>query len=248
MKGSVEFVTGALGSGKTLLVVSELLYNHVKAGGYAFHNIEVFHDEWAKKLLDDGLVFDPSRLVNLTGSAREFDTQIAQGTDDHQVMVVIDEVHLSHNSRDWADTDRAQLDLVTLVRKLNIRLVFITQDMTNVDKQFRKMAVYRWHCVNLAAIRLMGVIPLPLPLCLRIRHFMSNGNTIHTEREVIPLPRWAFKLYNTKALIGEAAARFSNLRKVEGGPLQRAQGALNSSAHRWLEVGIAAGVAFIITI
>jgi len=240
VKGYVEVVTGVQGGGKSLTVI-ERAYDHVKKGGYFATTIEVFPEEWRKELYQDGYIFEPSRLIQLEGGVRDFETQLLQGTDEMQVMVALDEIHLSHHARDWQDTSRAQRDLVTLIRKLNIILEFITQDMSNMDKQFRKMCVRRTHCINLSGQKWLGIIPTP-PVCFRIQHLLSDGHSIHSNKEMYVLPKKYFKLYNTKQLMGEQAQKFGALKRVEGKALERVAGKGPISAP-WLELAAAASVA-----
>ena len=222
MNGSVEFVTGIQGGGKSLLCI-ERAYYHALKGGWVFTNIELHPEAWRERMAHDGVIFDPQRVQMLKGDTREFDKQIGRGTADCPVMGVIDEAHLSHHARDFKDTTRAQLDLVSLARKLDIFLIFCTQDFSNVDKQFRKMAANLWHCRNLRQLKLLGVIPFPIPLMIRVCHPMLTGKIGPGSGEPVFNRKWVHALYNSDALLGASAKSFEALPRLEATALARVQ-------------------------
>ena len=222
MNGAIEIITGTLGGGKTLFAV-ERIYWHIRAGGWVYTNIEVHPEEFAKRLAAEGLEFDPARLVILTGDPREFHKQISRGTKDSVVMLVIDEAGLSFNSRDWAKTDKANLTFNTLVRKLDILLLYVSQEINDVDKQFRKKAGKLWVCRNFRHYHLMGVIPMPIPMMFRVCFDNSTGSSkprkLHSE---ITIRRsWACGLYNTDAILGQDQGEMGKMKTVTATPLRR---------------------------
>jgi hypothetical protein len=224
VNGSIEIVTGTLGGGKSLFAV-ERIYFHLLAGGWVYTNIEMHHAAVAAEMADHGVEFEPDRLVLLTGPLAEFHTLVSRGDENSNVMVVIDEAHLGFNSRDWAKTNRDLLDFNSCVRKLDILLLYITQDITNLDKQFRKLAGIQWMCRNMAKppMKLLGVIPVPIPLLFRIPFNKTVGNDkgVAGSPQIVGSTKWVWKLYNSDALLGESRTKMETMRKVSAKPLKR---------------------------
>lgn len=228
MNGSIEIVTGTLGGGKTLLAV-ERAYYHLRRGGHVFSNIEIHPERIAERLALEGFQFEPDRLVQLsTESLRGFEEQIKRGTKDCPVMVVLDEAHLEWNSRDYAqsrkeDSVKRMLDFNTLARKLDIDLVYVTQSMTDIDKQLRSKAAKLVVCRNMKQLRIMGLIPLPLPFYSRVYFDISVGNPKpqKTDFDIFLLPRWVCSLYNSDALLGKSAKAFEGMEIASSTPLKR---------------------------
>lgn len=220
MNGFIELVTGTLGGGKSAFAV-ERIYEHLKRGGWVFTNVECYPDKIAERLARDGYVFDPERLVMLQGDAREFHRVIRRGTSDSLVMLVIDEAGLELNSRDWAKTDKDQLAFNTMARKLDIWLVYISQDANDVDKQIRKKADTIWVCRNMKKLKIWGFIPFPLPFYFRVRFDNTRGTKPQKMDSELLLRSPAWGLYNSDAMVGLVAQKFSGMRSVEASPLKR---------------------------
>lgn len=222
MNGAIEIITGTLGGGKTLFAV-ERIYNHLLTGGWVYTNIEVYHEKFAARMAEAGFEFIPERLVHLEGDPRDFHRQISRGTSDSCVMLVIDEAGLGFNSRDWAKTDKANLTFNTLARKLDILLLYISQDINDIDKQFRKKAARLWVCRNFRHYQFLGVVPMPFPLMFRVCFDNSTGSSkprkLHSE---IGIKRsWACGLYNTDAILGQDQGELGKLGVVRAEPLKR---------------------------
>ena len=222
MNGSIEITSGTLGGGKTYFEVDRM-YQHVAAGGWAYTNIEIYPQKFAEALARDGLEFDPKRLVFLEGDPDRFHERISRGTADSQVLVVIDEAGLAFNARDWAKTDRALLTFNTLARKLDINLHYISQDIEDIDKQFRRKASKLWICRNLRHYRIGGVVPFPIPIMVRIcmDNTVKTGKAVREFAEPVIRRQWICDLYNSDALHGSHAGAFSGMAAVRGEPLRR---------------------------
>lgn len=61
------------------------------------------------------------------------------GITDQGVMYVLDEVHIKFNARQWMNTGQDVLFYLSQHRKLGDTVVWITQAINNVDKQFRSV-------------------------------------------------------------------------------------------------------------
>lgn len=220
-EGKVEVITGELGGGKTAFAV-ELAFDHLLSGGTVYTNIEMFPEVVAKRMAEQGVVFDPERLIFLTGDTmRDFHSQIARGTEGWVVMVMIDEAHLDNNARDWATQSREFLNFITLCRKLDIYLCFITQDANDLDKQIRRRVTVETNCRNMKQEKLFGVIDFPLPLYVRVRFKVNSGRITRKLDHDWKFRCSAWGMYNSKALLGAHAKKFSEMGVVKTGRLQR---------------------------
>jgi len=248
MNGFIEIVSGTLGGGKTAFA-AERAFDHLCKGGYVYSNVEFYPTAIAARMAELGLEFDPSRLVMLTGSARKFHEQISRGTADSLVMLVIDEAGLELNARDYKQTDDTQMAFNTMARKLDIHLVYISQDMNDVDKQIRRKADTVWICRNMKKLKIWGVLPFPLPFYFRVRMDNTRGKLVKHDSEVVlpPLPSWG--LYNSDAMVGDKAASFANLKQVVATPLRRIPKVkiVNKTKTDWLPVVAALCAAFYVS-
>jgi len=82
------------------------------------------------------------------------------GIEDAGVMYVIDECHNFFNSRAWTETGRDVLFYLSQHRKLGDTVVWITQAVMNVDKQFRSVTQDYTYLRNLTKEK-MGLFRLP---------------------------------------------------------------------------------------
>lgn len=230
MNGYIEIVSGTLGGGKSMATV-EFIYNWLKRGAYAFTNIEMHHEKVCAQMWQDGFIFEPERLKLLDGKTiKGFTSQISRGTNDCPVIVAIDEAHLEWNSRDYQETkkdkgSRDMLNFITMVRKLDIILYFITQSPEDIDKQLRKKAAYLTMCRNFKGFRIWNMIPFPFPIMTRTRWDISVGNPkpVRLEGHFFTRPKWVCEMYNSDALLGEEASKYSAMATAHGSPLARRQ-------------------------
>lgn len=223
MNGSIAAITGAMGGGKTLYGVSMEMIPHVKRGGFVYSNIELHIEEIRLHLAECGLVLDPDRIRVFKGkSLVDLQANIGRGTHDMPVMVIFDEAALDGlNSRDWKDLNREFLNFNVLVRKLDIRMIYIAQKFHMLDKQVRDLCQTLVDCRNLKNFRLFGMIPFPIPLLVRVHHENTWGKLNKTHSDLVFSPKWAFKLYNSDALLGDAASKFASLEIHNATALQR---------------------------
>jgi len=82
------------------------------------------------------------------------------GVSDHGVMYVLDEVHIKFNARAWMLTGQDVIYYLSQHRKLGDTVVWITQAIGNVDKQFRSVTQDYAFIRNLAKER-MSYFSLP---------------------------------------------------------------------------------------
>lgn len=219
-EGSLAFYCGALGSGKTSFAFEEAL-EHLLRGGTVVTNIKFYADVIARWMwLEHGLEFDPSRLIRMEDGADVW-TNAVKGTEELATMLIIDEAHVEHNARAWDKTAEAQILFNTMARKLKVKVVYITQDINNVDKQFRRMAQKIVYCRNLAHFKLFGVIGFPFNLFVRVPYICGPGVQPHKESPEVTLRPLSWGMFDSHSLVGKAETTFSVLKAAETSPLKR---------------------------
>lgn len=238
-EGSLEIYCGNLGSGKTSMACDRAL-EHLVKGGTVVSNIEWYPDKVAKWMHEEhGLRFDPARLIKIE-DGEEVWRKAVIGTEKLPTMLLIDEAHVEHNSRDWNKTHREQIMFNTMVRKLRIHLVYITQDENNMDKQFRRMAQRVTYVRNLSQYQLMGgLFSLPFKVMFRVPYLCGPGvKPTRMQPEVV----WgcqSWGMFNSHSLVGRAAETFSALQTAPDSPLERIpRPARPVRWHLWLPLAV----------
>lgn len=218
-EGSLAFYVGALGSGKTSFGFEEAFARLLK-GGTVVTNIDFYPDKVAEKMAEYGLEFDPARLIRFE-DGEDLWKHAVKGTTDLATMLLVDEAHVEHNARAWDKTAAEQVLFNTMARKLKVDVVYITQDINNVDKQFRRMAQKIVYCRNLAHFKLFGFLRFPFNLFVRVPYICGPGVQPHRENPEITIKPLSWGLFNSHALVGKAERTFSVLQAAETSPLKR---------------------------
>lgn len=111
----LEVYEGTLGGGKSYHAVHRAL-RYLAVGGRVFSNIQLVESECAAYVADNwGLVIQWSeqyRYLNAEDIARLHEV-VKGGTSDCPVLCILDEIHLYHNARDWAQASRGLLQWLT---------------------------------------------------------------------------------------------------------------------------------------
>lgn len=219
-EGSLEFYCGSLGSGKTSFAFERALMHLIK-GGTVVTNIAFYADKIAEWMRDEwGLKFDPARLIK-TEDGQDFWKTAVIGTEKLPTMLLIDEAHVEHNARAWDKSTMQETLFNTMARKLNIHVVYITQDINNVDKQFRRMAQMMWYCRNAKHVRIFGLFNFPFNLFYRIPYLCGPGVPPKPMTPEVCLRPLSWGMFDSKSLVGRAADTFSALAKANDSPLER---------------------------
>ncbi|KGR35538.1 assembly protein [Vibrio campbellii] len=200
---SVYFVTGKLGSGKTLTAVGKIREAFLRGVPVAT-NLDINLKEMLGRdkrntrlyRLPDKPKVDDLKVI---GSAnKSYDT-----TKDG--LIVLDECGTWFNSRTWNDKSRQELiDHLLHIRKLGWDVIFIVQDISIVDKQARlALAEHTVFCRRLdrmkvpfisAAISIvtLGQLKLKMPkLHIGIVKYGDNANSLTVDK----WPLWGTDLY-----------------------------------------------------
>lgn len=220
-EGKLEFYCGSLGSGKTSFAFERGL-EHLLRGGTVVTNIRFHADkvrDWMHR--EHGLEFDPARLVYVEDGAEVWKSAVV-GTEKLETMLIIDEAHVEHNARAWSKTTDEQVMFNTMARKLKIHVIYITQDINNVDKQFRRMAQMMWFCRNAKHIKFLGgMIGFPFNLFFRVPYLCGPGVQPKALQPEVTMRPISWGMFDSHALVGRAAGTFGVLKAAETSPLKR---------------------------
>lgn len=134
---AVYFVTGKLGSGKTLAAVGKIR-DKLMDGRPVATNLDIRLNKLvgpkAKKTVVYRLPDKPT-----VHDMRAIGDGNPTYDEDKNGLIVLDECGTWFNSRDWQDKDRRPLiDWLLHARKLGWDILFIIQDVSMIDKQARK--------------------------------------------------------------------------------------------------------------
>lgn len=219
-EGKVECVTGDLGGGKSALAVWRA-YLHLERGGVVYTNIEVWPDAVEKRLADDGLKFDRSRLRMLpTDCLIDFQKQLERGKQGLPVMVLLDEAQFDFDAGQKAEWEKKLLVFLALARKLRLYVCFICHNMAELKIGIRRKITVETVCRNLKEERIAG-IPFPIPFYFVVSFKVLMGVSRHRldSEWYLRLPAWG--LYNSYALLGAEAAEYAALPEAQTGRLER---------------------------
>ena len=179
----IQFITGALGAGKTLFAVS-LLFEALCEGRSVVTNIEVNFDELSRLAeLEAGVILDPRQLCIVDPEKdRLWQDKIPWGVMGCCVEVFFDEIHLMYNARDWQKADvliRSLVEFLTQSRKAHVNITFIAQDAETVDRQFRAFAEWELAIVSSKHIPGFGDALNALWPCFVVKYkSLKNGEVL----------------------------------------------------------------------
>ncbi len=195
----ISVVTGKIGSGKSLLVISKML-DHFEKGGLVLTNLALFPDAIRSEMKRRKTFFDDSqyRFLDLNEDV-DFCCSLSRGTDELNVFVAIDEAHLFYNSAEHRTLDSKIKNLVSFLtqsRKFNIDIWFITQHPDTLYGQFKKQAQDLYYCVDLRRV----VFPLFGSLASMGLQWIRKDFQSKTvqEKGKTPLSSHIFDCYDTK--------------------------------------------------
>ncbi len=200
----IELFEGRLGGGKTYNAVVRMVA-HLARGGTICTNVEIIWpaiQEYVAKRW--GLMVEDDQCIRLEDEQIfTFHRYTPSGTADLPVLVVVDEAHLHFNARDHGTTDRKfreTLTFLTQSRKVNTDVIFISQSILNMDRQFGRLVQYIWRFRDLSKWKIPGLgisYPFPQILCVQYDY---DGRTM-LNRSFANKDVRIFGLYNTNSLI-----------------------------------------------
>jgi hypothetical protein len=225
----IELYQGRIGGGKTYSAVRRII-KYLAAGRTVYTNIEFnlknLEITLAKRF---SVAFDVDQLrelPELTDHKYEWHEMIDWGVPSCPVLVVIDEAQLHYNSRDWAETQKRGKDMLSFLtqsRKAFVDVIYITQEVGNIDKQFRVLCQFIWTFRNMefAEIPIFGGL---LSKSFFFRKDDYGGAKI--DSGLIPKEKDYFLSYNTFAFLDPKMAEKAE-KEMEKAIAERAMTKLN---------------------
>jgi len=209
----IQLVTGKIGSGKTLHCVGRIV-EHVARGGTVYTNVFIEPAALSKlirKRYRRIVEPDQVRPLDLAECASWHDA-IEWGTPELPVLVVLDEIHLFFNARDWRKTQEvheAMLSFLSQSRKAAVDIIFICQSASTLEKQFREQCEAEFYCRSLREMHLPVLGKIPLNRILFVQRDYASGTVLR--RQLLPYDRALFPVYDTRSFLDaamrEAAAK-----------------------------------------
>lgn len=202
----IECYEGRLGGGKTYSATVRIV-DHLRRGGLVATNVELRWERIVAYIADRfGVVVEADQVIKLSDEQIGlFHRFTPSGTPQLPVLIVIDEAHLNFNSRDYAKTDklyRETLTFLTQSRKVHTDVIFISQSVLNMDKQFMRLVQFIWRFRDLSKWKIPGLglnWPINQILCVQ---FDYDGRTV-LQRHFINKDKRIFELYETNSLLRE---------------------------------------------
>lgn len=204
----IEIFQGRIGGGKTYSAMLRMA-SHLAKGGHVYTNIEFSPDGLLQLVRKSfGMIVTLEQVHVLTEEQiPNFQRHISAGEMNLPVLVVIDEAQLWFNSRDWNKQSKEMLTFLTQSRKVSVDVIFITQAVSNIDKQFRVLCQYVWAFKDIQ--KWFPWFPIPSILKLQFDQDMQFLLKWYFVRKT----KLVFDSYNTRALLrpidfgGETVAR-----------------------------------------
>lgn len=149
---------GVLGGGKSYHAVQHIL-RYLARGGYVYANIPLVWPNVRRYCRRRwGVLPRVEQYHSLSLSdLNNLQKIVIGGTRQSPTLLVVDEIHLYFNARDWASTPRAFLEWLTQSRKMGVDCIFITQSALNMDKQFVRLVGRYWHFRDLRTWKVPGL-------------------------------------------------------------------------------------------
>jgi len=183
---AVYFVTGKLGSGKSLVSVSKIR-DYLSAGRRVATNLDLDLDHMftysktpAFRLPDKPRIED----MRLLGDGYECDDP-RDNDESRYGLIVLDECGTWLNSREWNDKGRRELiNWFLHARKHRWDIIFLIQDMDSADKQI--VAALCEHLVICRRLDRMRFVRIPLPK-------VHIANVYYGRNKENFVERWVYK-------------------------------------------------------
>lgn len=256
----IECFEGRLGGGKTYSATARMVA-HLARGGTVCTNIRLKWETIRAFVVERyGVEVEEDQLIILSNDKiGRFHTHVPWGSlrgsaEQCRVLVVVDEAHLYFNSRDWSQSDREMLAFLTQSDKVSVDVIFISQSVLNMDKQFMRITQYIWRfrdmekyqvpglgiawpsvapVITLVTFGLLGVFTGREILACK---FDYDGKTL-MDRRFVQKEKAIFGLYETAAMLTE----FPEVPQAKTRTLKKATKTKNSMAKILLPVALIIG-------
>ena len=138
----------------------------------------------------------------------DFHRHINRGERGNPVVVYIDEAQLYYNANDARELIKHVKDLISFLtqsRKFGVDIRFITQDESTVFGQFRKQALWKYHCRDLRGVSLGWLVGKCNFLGLRWKKIDLDGSGVVIETGKTKLNKKVFDMYETSQMYDQLA-------------------------------------------
>lgn len=175
---------GTLGGGKSYHAVQHAL-SYLARGGRVYSNIDLVQDKCESFCRERyGVELDWAEQyhpLSASDIARLHEV-VKGGNSDCNVLCILDEIHLYHNARDWANASRGLLQWLTQSRKMYVDVICITQHRNNLDKQWVRLVerYFRFRDMRKFRLPMLG-IRMPFFECLTVE-IDTDGKTVIDKR------------------------------------------------------------------
>ena len=201
----IQILTGKIGAGKTLHAV-EFMYEALLEGRRVATNVEVFYNKLAHLgLKEKGKLIEEEQLLHIDlNENRDWHIDIPWGVAGKPTLVVLDEIHLFFNSRDYAETDRKHREMLSFLsqsRKAAVDILFVAQVASQVEKQFRSQAKNEIYINEFGNVHLPILGKIPLRQNQLTTRDIDSGMVMRRQNR--EYPKKFYGTYNTFAFLDE---------------------------------------------
>jgi hypothetical protein len=183
---AVYFVTGKLGSGKSLACVSKIR-DYLSAGRRVATNLDLYLDEMFSYCKESAIRLpDKPRASDLDALGDGYLSDDPRDNDESRYgLIVLDECGTWLNSREWNDKERRKLiDWFLHARKHRWDVMFLIQDVESCDAQIvRSLCEHLVVCRRMDRFKVMG-IGLPK---------VHIANVYYGRSTEVRVERWTYK-------------------------------------------------------
>jgi len=152
IEAGVEVVCGGLGGGKTLRAVQQAADLYLPNGSIVYTNIELNFENlkaYCAKTYRVELV--PDQVVFLGSHISDFAEFLERGESGAPNLLIYDESQLDFTAMGYKanrQKKQAELELIAQARKLDVQIMFVSQDERDVDVYIRRRAQTFTDCIN----------------------------------------------------------------------------------------------------
>jgi hypothetical protein len=242
---AIELWEGTPGSGKTSSCIVDAI-EFLTMGGVVFSNFTL-REGWALEIAKHDMkvrlgLRDPVKLAReyykrwLTiGSIKsvvaaslmvdDLVTGSIKNRFEGKAIVILDEVQLMFNSRDWAK-NFAWIEYFTQHRKYKVDVRLIAHDIEMVDSQIRPLVEYRVSCRNLAKVR-VPFLGVPMSyfygggsIFLAVWRYAGKGggHGLKLKSKTMRLQKWSYGLFDSHRIFSKEDVLSDEVQKIGGAP------------------------------
>lgn len=216
---AVTLVGGKPGNGKSLYAIQRAMDHWVRGHCVAIsEHLHVYWDEFkvdpetGKKARYTCKTFarevcgvelqDEQFTIIKYDDIKDFYSVIPHGSTASPVLVILDEAHEEFNSRDWATLQKEHPkthSFLSHARHYHCAVIFLSQSVVKIDKQFRELCQHVWHMLDMMKIGVPGLpfLRWPFPWWRFLRKQMDEDGRTVIHWEFFTLDKRLYDLYES---------------------------------------------------